>query len=320
MISNVVALPGIGLGPHIPPRPAAQGAEQVRPAAESRAEHRHATARQNNPDGQAQDNRSTAARPHSPVNLNSLLAAQEQGNAQAGEGAPAAPDASNAAPNAAAATSGQAADPAASLTEGERKQVQELKKQDAEIHRHEQAHAAAGGQYAGAPQYGYTTGPDGQRYANSGHVSIDVTPVAGDPKATIEKMTVVQRAANAPAEPSGADRSVAARAAAAKQTAQVELAKLKAQELAEPNPAPGTEAGAAPGAAPDVEEAPQADAATDRATNPADGFVAGFFAGQSREDEPSGDRPARSAAGVSHAAAAAAYAAPLNAITGTSAI
>ncbi|MDP7547153.1 MAG: putative metalloprotease CJM1_0395 family protein, partial [Alphaproteobacteria bacterium] len=168
----------------------------------------------------------------------------------------------------------------AQLSEGERKQVQELKKQDAAIHRHEQAHAAAGGQFAGAPQYGFTTGPDGQRYANSGHVSIDVTPVAGDPKATIEKMTIVQRAANAPAEPSGADRSVAARAAATKQTAQLELAKLKAEERAEP----------------EAEE----------------GFVPGF----TKDSEPPKGKPAASAAGVSHAAAAAAYAASLNAVSG----
>lgn len=307
MTSNVVALPGIGLGPHVPARPQAQGADRVTPAAESRAEQRRPTVQQNKPDGQAEGNRPAAPKPQSPVNLNSLLAAQEQGHAQGGDAAPAAPDAANA-PNASAAASGLAADPGAALTEGERKQVEELKKQDTEIHRHEQAHAAAGGQYAGAPQYGYTTGPDGQRYANSGHVSIDVTPVAGDPKATIEKMTVVQRAANAPAEPSGADRSVAARAAAAKQTAQVELAKLKAQELAEP------------GAAPGVEESLEADAGTAPATDPADSFVAGFVSGQSRENEPPTDRPARSAASVSHAAAAAAYAAPLNAITGTSSI
>ncbi|MFP6705343.1 MAG: putative metalloprotease CJM1_0395 family protein [Alphaproteobacteria bacterium] len=77
-----------------------------------------------------------------------------------------------------------------------------MKKNDAEFRRHEQGHAAAGGQYAGAPQYSYTNVPDGKRYANAGLVSIDVRPAAGDPKATIEKMGVVQRAANPPAEPS----------------------------------------------------------------------------------------------------------------------
>jgi hypothetical protein len=38
----------------------------------------------------------------------------------------------------------------------------------------------------------------------------------------MEKMDVVQRAANAPAEPSGADRSVSAKVAATKQAAQIE--------------------------------------------------------------------------------------------------
>jgi len=281
MTSNVVALRGVGFGPHVPPRPAAQPADQIRPAAESRASDRGSTAPQNGADNQAEGQKSAASRPQSPVNLNSLLAAQEHSGAQGRATAPAA---------------AQAANQAAQLSEGEREQVKELKKQDADIHRHEQAHAAAGGQYAGAPQYGYTNGPDGQRYANSGHVSIDVTPVAGDPKATIEKMTVVQRAANAPAEPSGADRSVAARAAAAKQTAQVDLAKLKAQESAEPAD----------------ENSPEADAAT--------GFIAGFTVDSERsKDKPATATPGATP-GVSHAAAAAAYAAPLNAIAGASTI
>ncbi|MBL6952820.1 MAG: hypothetical protein ISR50_09310 [Alphaproteobacteria bacterium] len=283
MTSNVIALRGVGFGPQVPPRPAAPSAEQIRPAAESRAGDRGATAPQNGAANQAESQNSAAARPHSPVNLNSLLAAQEHSGAQGRAGAPAPGPA-------------QAANQSAQLSEGEREQVKELKKQDAEIRRHEQAHAAAGGQYAGAPQYGYTNGPDGQRYANSGHVTIDVTPVAGDPKGTIEKMTVVQRAANAPAEPSGADRSVAARAAATKQTAQVELAKLKAQESAEPTD----------------ENSPEADAAT--------GFVAGFTVDSERpKDKPATATPGATA-GVSHAAAAAAYAAPLNAIAGASTI
>ncbi|MDA1098238.1 MAG: putative metalloprotease CJM1_0395 family protein [Proteobacteria bacterium] len=306
MTSNVVALPGIGLGPHLPMRPPTPSADQVKPAAESRADHRHSTSQQKGAGHQAEGSKSTASRPHSPVNLNSLLAAQEQGRAQ------------DAAPGGASAPADPAAAPAAGqavqLSEGERKQVEELKKQDAEIHRHEQAHAAAGGQYAGPPQYGYATGPDGQRYANSGHVSIDVTPVAGDPKATIEKMTVVQRAANAPAEPSGADRSVAARAAAAKQTAQVELTKLKAQESAGPADEKSVEAEAAQDAA----RTPAGGPARDPVGAPAEGFVAGFtFDSEQPKDK---DKPALSAARVSHAAAAAAYAAPLNAIAGASTI
>lgn len=299
MNSNVVALPGIGSGPHVPARPAAPSSAPIKPGAESRADRQPFAAAEDSSQNQAEGKKSGPARPHSPVNLNSLLAAQEQGGAQ--ENAPASTGAPAAAPE-------QGAGQAAQLSEGEREQVQELKKQDAEIHRHEQAHAAAGGQYAGAPQYGYTTGPDGQRYANSGHVAIDVSPVAGNPKATIEKMSVVQRAANAPAEPSGADRSVAARATAAKQTAQLELAKLNAQERSQPTGEDAAEAG------------PATDRVEGTAADKAEGFVAGF----AFDSEQSKDKPPATAAtaanGISHAAAAAAYAAPLNTITGASTI
>jgi len=129
-------------------------------------------------------------------------------------------------------------------------------------------------------------------------VAIDVTPIPGDPKATIEKMDVVQRAATAPAEPSSADRSVAAKAAAQKQTAQAELAQAKAEELANPN------------------GGDSADQET--------GFVAGFAFGDSVSTDGAknsgagaDDKPAAASTGVSPAAAAAAYAAaPLNSLNG----
>ncbi|MDP6341891.1 MAG: putative metalloprotease CJM1_0395 family protein [Alphaproteobacteria bacterium] len=151
----------------------------------------------------------TGGRPTSPVELRSLLQAQEQ-TAKGEQGRP------------------------GELSEEEQRQVAELRKQDAEVRRHEQAHANAGGQYAGAPSYGYVDGPDGRRYANSGHVPIDVTPVANDPAATIRKMDVVRRAATAPADPSGADRAVAAKAAQERQKAQAELNELRAEDTAAP--------------------------------------------------------------------------------------
>ena len=49
-------------------------------------------------------------------------------------------------------------------------------------------------------------------YAVGGEVTIDTSPVKGDPQATVAKMEVVIRAALAPADPSGQDRSVAAQA------------------------------------------------------------------------------------------------------------
>ncbi len=100
------------------------------------------------------------------------------------------------------------------LSPGDKKRVRELQLRDAEVRRHEQAHAAAGGAYAGSPRYDYERGPDGKQYATSGSVQIDVAPVQGDPEATISKMMQVKRAALAPAQPSSQDRAVAARAQA----------------------------------------------------------------------------------------------------------
>ena len=132
------------------------------------------------------------------------------------------------------------------LSEAEQKQVAELKRVDAEVRRHEQAHAAAGGQYAGSPNYEYTAGPDGRRYATSGHVQIDVSPIANDPKATIAKMDQVRKAAMAPAEPSSQDRAVAAKATQEKVKAQAELAQQSAEErasIAGPEADDGTDIG-----------------------------------------------------------------------------
>ncbi len=116
------------------------------------------------------------------------------------------------------------------LTPAEERQVEALKRRDAEVRRHEQAHAAAGGAYAGAPQYEYTTGPDGNRYAIGGHVSIDTGAVAGDPEATIAKLRTVKRAALAPGAPSAQDRRVAAQAEAAIAEARLELRQERAEE------------------------------------------------------------------------------------------
>lgn len=157
-------------------------------------------------------------RPRSLLNSSSQLAAQEIGTKDAASG---------------------------ELTDAEREQVSDLRRIDAEVRRHEQAHARVGGQYAGAPSYQYTTGPDGKRYATSGEVPIDVTPVANDPKATIAKMDQVRRAALAPAEPSPQDRSVAAKASQEKAKAQTELTQQTAEERANPQAAADAAAGGA---------------------------------------------------------------------------
>jgi len=101
--------------------------------------------------------------------------------------------------------------------------VRQLQSRDREVRTHEQAHASVGGNLAGAPNLSFTTGPDGKRYAVSGDVSIDVSPVANDPAATIRKLEQVQRAALAPANPSSQDLKVAAQAASSAIQARSEL-------------------------------------------------------------------------------------------------
>jgi len=91
------------------------------------------------------------------------------------------------------------------------KEIETLEKRDREVQTHEEAHRAAGGQYASAPGYEYTTGPDNKRYVTDGEVSIDVSEAA-TPAKTIQKMEQVRKAALAPAEPSAQDLKVASEA------------------------------------------------------------------------------------------------------------
>lgn len=113
------------------------------------------------------------------------------------------------------------------------KQVRSLASRDREVRAHEQAHAAVGGKYAGAPRYEFERGPNGVSYAVAGSVSIDVAPVANDPAATLAKMQTVQRAAMAPAQPSSADRAIAAKATAQAAEARAELASKRVEERQE---------------------------------------------------------------------------------------
>jgi len=90
--------------------------------------------------------------------------------------------------------------------------INELQRRDKEVRSHELAHAAVGGSFTGAPNYSFETGPDGQKYAVGGEVSVDLSTVAGNPTATIAKMQKVHAAALAPANPSVQDTQVAASA------------------------------------------------------------------------------------------------------------
>ncbi|MDR2800383.1 MAG: hypothetical protein LBB52_03840 [Desulfovibrio sp.] len=144
------------------------------------------------------------------------------------------------------------------LDEAEKRELEELKARDREVRAHEQAHAAAGGSFAGRPTYQMQTGPDGRRYAVGGEVAIDVSAEA-TPEATIAKARKIRSAALAPAEPSSADRAIAAKAARLESEAAREKMSQQDEERVsasgEPDEnAPAGAAGSASGMTPETAE------------------------------------------------------------------
>ncbi len=110
----------------------------------------------------------------------------------------------------------------------ETQEIRSLESRDKEVRTHEMAHATVGGAFTGSPSYSFEIGPNGKKYAVEGEVSVDLTPVAGDPQETIAKMKRVQAAALAPASPSSQDVRVAASAASIILEAQAELVAASA--------------------------------------------------------------------------------------------
>ena len=86
----------------------------------------------------------------------------------------------------------------------------------------------------GGATYQYVVGPDGETYETTGQSRIDMSPVAGNPQATIAKMQQVKRAALAPLSPSGADRVVASQADQLENQAR-KFMKQKADKILEQN-------------------------------------------------------------------------------------
>lgn len=101
--------------------------------------------------------------------------------------------------------------------------ISELKSRDQEVRTHEAAHSSVGGSITGSPNFSYEQGPDGKRYAVGGEVSVDLSLVRGDPRATIAKMQKVHAAALAPVHPSIQDTRVASTATQLMLQAQSEL-------------------------------------------------------------------------------------------------
>ncbi len=96
------------------------------------------------------------------------------------------------------------------LTAAQQRQVARLQQIERDVIAHEQAHIAAGhGLITSGPNYTYTYGPDGKRYAIGGEVGID-TAAERKAEANIDKGIRIQAAALAPKDPSAQDYQVAA--------------------------------------------------------------------------------------------------------------
>lgn len=149
---------------------------------------------------------------------------------------PAASDVARAADTQAGAAAADAASAAPAkadeLTAQEQQQVLQLKQIDRQVRAHEQAHLSVGGDLVrGGASFSYQIGPDRQRYAVAGEVSIDVS-AASTPQETLPKAEHIRATALAPAEPSAQDQSVAAQAERMASEARVEIAALRVQQRA----------------------------------------------------------------------------------------
>jgi len=172
----------------------------------------------------------------------SAAAAMEAGISAVGQDASNAPEhasggAAESSPAAMAARAAGATEQSVqNLGEQELEALRELQQRDREVRSHEQAHISAGGDVVtGGARYTYETGPDGKQYAIGGEVSIDTSPVPGDPEATEEKAQTIRRAAMAPASPSSQDQKVAAQAAQMEAEARMEqLEERRLEEQGQP--------------------------------------------------------------------------------------
>ncbi len=122
------------------------------------------------------------------------------------------------------------------LTQAEMQLLDELQQVDSKVRSHEMAHIAAGGRFiTSGANFTYKRGPDGKNYAVAGEVSIDTSPIPGDPQATIQKMRQIKSSALAPANPSSQDLKVASKASSLASKAMSELMIQTAKDQAQSN-------------------------------------------------------------------------------------
>ena len=114
--------------------------------------------------------------------------------------------------------------------------IRELENIERGVIAHEAAHQAAAGRFGGPVSYTRTMGPDGKSYITGGQVPIRFV-TGSTPEETLRNMEQIQKAALAPADPSGQDIRVAARAASAAAEARHEIARKRESEEGQEVPA-----------------------------------------------------------------------------------
>ena len=122
---------------------------------------------------------------------------------------------------------------ASGLTKEQQQMVAQLSSLHDKVTQHQQAKASVGGQYASSPQYLWTVGPDGKRYAVSGNVALDVSPES-EPESTVSKMEIVKRAALAPQQPDPQDRRIALVAEGLRAEALLQIREQRQIEMEKP--------------------------------------------------------------------------------------
>lgn len=116
------------------------------------------------------------------------------------------------------------------FTPAELRRIAELKRTDAEVRAHEQAHITVGrGLITSGPTYEYTYGPDGKQYAVAGEVGIDTSPER-EPQENIDKGQHIQDTALAPVDPSSQDYRVAATGRQLEEQGRRDLRELQRSE------------------------------------------------------------------------------------------
>lgn len=105
-------------------------------------------------------------------------------------------------------------------------QVQRMRVQEREVRRTQVMKAAVGGAFAGDSTYQFALGPDGRRYIVGGDVSLDVSPVENNPRATISKMQRVRAAAGVSVQRTQNDRVATFMSVRTEGSARSQLAKM----------------------------------------------------------------------------------------------